>query len=535
MSENNNSLSTQKLLVGIFSILLLIILIIVAAVEMKRTRKPELVVDISGENAKCVDCHLNKGVAVKAIDSWKQSMHAQQNISCVDCHTAKEGDFDAFYCPGSDFLTARHPTPKDCSECHEQQVKEFSESKHAHQFWLIKNGDRSVFENPISTRNGCEQCHNIGNIWPDQSIGECDACHAKHTFSKAVARQPETCGECHIGPDHPHIEMYLESKHGNIFRSQEKNLNLNYSTKNNEPIPIDVPVCTTCHMDGNESQPMTHNVSARLGWESQAAWSFRTVWMDKKLGNWEMKRSRMESICKSCHAPDFIETYFLTADLVNLQYNEIRRVFVDWNKKLNKEGLTHTLIGKDGKPYSDPTLVGWDEVPEDKLYHAWHHEGRRFRMGAEMMAADYTQWHGIWEVQKDLVTMLTWAAENGDKEAKKWVESTDPIKFAPFALYDIPGNAWGINAKSNTFPYVYNTYPDYWERIKANVKAAYENNLLSEKQWLAWLKRYNNKEHYLGTKYKVDSTFKIYTDRDNLDTKAFKKQAVDFKLPEGPF
>ena len=535
MSENNNSLSTQKLLVGIFSILLLIILIIVAAVEMKQTRKPELVVDVSGVNKKCVDCHIQKGVAVKAIDSWKQSKHAQQNISCIDCHTAKKGDFDAFYCPESDFLVARHPTPNDCAECHEQQVREFSESKHAHQFWLIKNADRAVFENPISTRNGCEQCHNIGNLWPDGSVGECDACHAKHTFSKAVARQPETCGECHIGPDHPQIEMYLESKHGNIFRSQEKKLDLNYSSKDNKPIPIDVPVCTTCHMDGNETQPMTHNVSARLGWESQAAWSFRTVWLDEKLGNWEMKRSRMESVCKSCHAPDFIETYFLTADLVNLQYNEIRRVFVDWNKKLNKKGLTHTLIGKDGKPYSDATLVGWDEVPEYKMYYAWHHEGRRFRMGAEMMAADYTQWHGIWEIQDDLVTMLTWAAEHGDKEAKKWVESIDPIKFAPYALYDIPGNAWGINAKSNTLPYVYKTYPDYWERIKSNVKAAYDNNLLSEKQWLAWLKRFENKEHYLGTKYNVDSTFKIYTDRDDLDTKAFKKQAVEFKLPGNPF
>ena len=80
-------------------------------------------------------------------------------------------------------------------------------------------------------------------------------------------------------------------------------MDLNYSTKDFKPIPIEAPVCTTCHMDGNETQPMTHNVSARLAWESQAAWSYRTVWNKEELGSWEMKRSRMESICKSCHSP----------------------------------------------------------------------------------------------------------------------------------------------------------------------------------------------------------------------------------------
>ena len=32
------------------------------------------------------------------------------------------------------------------------------------------------------------------------------------------------------------------------------------------------------------------------------------------------------------------------------------------------------------------------------MVHLWHHEGRRARMGASMMAPDYTQWHGMFEV-----------------------------------------------------------------------------------------------------------------------------------------
>ncbi|HOI28934.1 MAG TPA: multiheme c-type cytochrome [Melioribacteraceae bacterium] len=532
MAEQDK-LKTQKLIVGVFSILLVIVLIIVAGVEMKQTQSTKLSAVISGDNNRCVDCHTNKGMAVKAIDAWKESVHAQQNIGCLDCHKANKEDFDAFYCPESDLLVAKHPTPKDCAECHEQQVNEFADSKHAHQFWLIKNTDRSIFETPIATRHGCEQCHQIGNVWPDQSVGECDACHPKHTFSKAVARQPETCGECHIGPDHPHIEIYLESKHGNIFRSKEKSLDLNYSTKDYQNIPLESPVCTTCHMDGNEKQPMTHNVSERLAWESQAAWSFRTVWNEEELGSWEMKRARMESICSSCHSPNFISTYLLTADLVNLQYNEMRRKFVYWTKKLTANGTIKTLKAN-GKEYSDPVLNGWDETPEILMYHAWHHEGRRFRHGAIMMGADYTQWHGVWELQHDLVELITWAAERGDQEAKQWVNSTHPTKFVPYPIFDIPGNAWGINVLSNTFPFLY-TYPDYWERIYSNVEEAHKNKLLSDTQWQFWQNRYNNKEHFLGTKYNADSVFKFYKDRDAIDTKAFNDQAVNLKLPGKSF
>jgi len=533
MAENN-SLQTQRLIVGVFSFLLLVVLIIVAAVEMKRTREDKPVIEISGINNRCVDCHTNKGIAVKSIDQWKEGIHAVQNIGCYDCHKANEGEFDAFYCPESDVLVARHPTPKDCAECHKQQVDEFAASKHAHQFWLIKNTDRSIFEFPLATRHGCEQCHQISNVWPDQSVGECDACHAKHTFSKAVARQPETCGECHIGPDHPHIEIYLESKHGNIFRANEKKWDMNYSTKDNKPIPIEAPTCATCHIDGNEAQPMTHNVSDRLAWETQSPWSFRTVWNKETSGNWEMKRSRMESICKSCHAPDFVNSYLLTADLNMLQYNEIRRMFVSWTKKLTANG-TISRLELNGRFYSDPVLSGWDEVPEVLMYNAWHHEGRRFRHGAIMMGADFTQWHGIWDLQKDMVDLFSWAAERGDPEAKAWVNSKNPAKFVPYALYDFPGNAFGINPLSNLQPFVYTNFPDYWDRIYANVKTAYEKKLLSENQWNLWLKRFNNRDHYLGYKYNADSVFNFYKSLDDIDTKAFTEQAVELKLPGKPF
>jgi hypothetical protein len=339
-----------------------------------------------------------------------------------------------------------------------------------------------------------------------------------------------------MGPDHPHIEIYIESKHGNIFKAQGNEWDMTYSTQEFGPIPIEAPVCVTCHMDGNETQPMTHNVSARLSWESQMTWSYRTVWSAQSIGSWETRRGRMEAICASCHAPDFYETYLLTADLVNLQYNEIRRAFVYWTKKLTANGMMHRLK-EDGVYYSDPVLNGWDEDPEQLAYNAWHHEGRRFRHGAEMMGADYTQWHGIWEVQEDLIEVIKWAAERGDQEAKVIAESISPSKFITYNLYDIPGSAWGISTHINTTPYVYKSFPDYWDRIYANVKMAHERNLLSNKQMDRWTERYENMDHYLGLKYTAenDSVWNHYKTWHENDLKNMNEQVIDYELPGKPF
>ena len=57
----------------------------------------------------------------------------------------------------------------------------------------------------------------IGRLNPDGSKGSCNACHSRHSFEANFARAPENCGKCHMGPDHPQIEIYNESKHGIAF------------------------------------------------------------------------------------------------------------------------------------------------------------------------------------------------------------------------------------------------------------------------------------------------------------------------------
>ena len=69
------------------------------------------------------------------------------------------------------------------------------------------------------TRPGHWPNTGIGRINPDGSEGSCAACHGRHEFSAAQARTPDTCGKCHMGPDHPQIEIYNESKHGIAYRA----------------------------------------------------------------------------------------------------------------------------------------------------------------------------------------------------------------------------------------------------------------------------------------------------------------------------
>ena len=66
----------------------------------------------------------------------------------------------------------------------------------------------------------------IGRINPDGSKGSCSACHTRHRFSKEQARRPDACGKCHLGPDHPQIEVYQESKHGILYQAFRDKMNM---------------------------------------------------------------------------------------------------------------------------------------------------------------------------------------------------------------------------------------------------------------------------------------------------------------------
>ena len=88
----------------------------------------------------------------------------------------------------------------------------------------------------------------IGRINLDGSRGSCSACHSRHDFSPRRARQPENCGKCHLGPDHPQKEIYEESKHGVAYRDLKDDMNLDAKTWVLGEDYSAAPTCATCHM-----------------------------------------------------------------------------------------------------------------------------------------------------------------------------------------------------------------------------------------------------------------------------------------------
>ena len=218
--------------------------------------------EMSTQSRACAECHKKESPAL--YEQWGASKHYRGNIGCYECHMAVTNEADAFDHYGQTISTI--VTPKDCGRCHEHEVGEFNASHHAkggrilgsldNTLAEIVEGNRGLktpmFTNGVSAAavNGCWQCHGsivkfkrdakgeilraekngkpvidpdtwpnsgVGRLNPDGTKGSCHACHSRHSFEAKLSRSPENCGKCHLGPDHPQIEIYNESKHGIAF------------------------------------------------------------------------------------------------------------------------------------------------------------------------------------------------------------------------------------------------------------------------------------------------------------------------------
>jgi hydroxylamine dehydrogenase len=93
----------------------------------------------------------------------------------------------------------------------------------------------------------------------------------------------------------------------------------------------------------------------------------------------------MKNICSSCHGDSWINDFYHGFDKAVEEYNEV--YFKPAKAKLD-ELYEKGLLDK---------TKFFDERLEVEYYELWHHEGRRARMGAMMMAPDYAWWHGFYE------------------------------------------------------------------------------------------------------------------------------------------
>lgn len=242
----------------------------------------------------------------------------------------------------------------------------------------------------------------IGRINPDLSNGSCTACHSRHKFQVRMAREPESCGKCHLGPDHPQYEVYNESKHGISFRANREKMNLDAHPWVVGRDYTVAPTCASCHLGATRTQASTHDVGKRISWTLRPAVSV-------KLEHAEERRSAMQEVCSGCHAKQQVENFYKQFDGVVTLYNEkfskpgleivnaLARIgaITPSPAQLNVPGVDEAVKMLSAKGFSPNPF---DDEVEWTWYLLWHHEGRRARHGASMMAPDYTQWHGLFEV-----------------------------------------------------------------------------------------------------------------------------------------
>ena len=382
---------------------------------------------------KCITCH--KEMTLGLYKQWLNSSHAAHNITCYDCHSAKKSETDAFLHEGAYITTL--VTPKHCAECHPGEADEVGESYHATAGLILESNDAylgHIAGGHPAVIAGCESCHGanlridpkspnklaieswpnsgIGRLNPDGSKGSCSACHTRHSFSKAQARQPETCGKCHLGPDHPQKEIYEESKHGIAYYTHIDAMNLNADRWVVGQDYFDAPTCATCHMSATMNSGLTHDVGGRI------SWTLRPV-VSGLLDNWQEKRENMQDVCSACHSKVFVEGH----------YNQFDGVVNLYNEKFAKPASEIMAILKKNKSLVNEAAFSNDV--EWIFWELWHHEGRRARHGASMMGPDFTWWHGIYDVAQHFYFKFipaVWELE--DQEANACIDrllTEDPM------------------------------------------------------------------------------------------------------------
>jgi len=472
------SLTTKRIIVACLSFFFLAALLLVAFQESKRLRVEEGEEPvITAANRGCVECHSKDSPAL--VMEWERSGHAQYGVGCVDCHGAEQTDLDAWQHEG--VWVSALVTPKDCAQCHAREYEEFSKSHHAKAGQILASLDNVLAEkvagmpsNNADAVNGCWQCHGTivkflrdkdGNIlktgkenkpvidpntWPnsgmgrmnpDGSQGSCHACHSRHAFEAKLSRSPENCGKCHMGPDHPQIEIYNESKHGIAFYANRDLMALDkqgdwvlgrdYSA---------APTCATCHISAymtpqGATVENSHDVGERISWTLRPAISTKlnlVIYEDgykedypdtrpaPKVGDeiertekvvenetlvskkvkakvaevvtWEERRKKMKGACLNCHNDTYVDNFYKQFDDLVTLYNE---KFAKPSTKMINDLIADGVLNKNA-PFEHQ--VQWT------YWELWHHEGRRARHGASMMGPDYTHWHGMYEVSKHYYT-----------------------------------------------------------------------------------------------------------------------------------
>lgn len=402
-------------------------------------------------------------------------------VGCAECHTLlpdKHGD--SFLHNGYNVHTV--VSPMDCQICHPQEQAQYelnlmsdahvNLSKNPTYELLIRsvNGmhwrsqDSIYIKEPDDPNNSqsCYYCHGtrvtvkefapsetqfgemtfpvllnwpnqgVGRINPDESRGSCSSCHARHSFSIQVAREPATCSECHKGPDVPAYKIYKVSKMGNLFTALHDDFDLNH-------VPwrigtdFTAPTCATCHVslvvdpDDNVLVRRSHRMNDRLSmrlfgliYAHPHPRSSSTYHIQNKQGLYlptelsgenvssalidEEEQNRrnleMKKVCTGCHSRQWTDNHFIILDEVVEYSNGMTLTATQLMQYAWKEGLAKGL---------NTSANPFDEALERKWIETWLFYANSTRLSAAMAGADYGVFdRGRWHLSRTVQEMHTW-------------------------------------------------------------------------------------------------------------------------------
>jgi hypothetical protein len=295
---------------------------------------------------------------------------------------------------------------------------------------------------------GCGGCHKMG-IKSDSEVAKlrsegsvfghasCDACHTRHTFSKAEASQPQACQTCHMGFDHPQWEMYSSSKHG-----------VRYLLKQNGTLPENTPAptCQTCHMpEGNhEVRAPWGFLAVRLPLPEDPQWQADQVTILQALGvldpagqptgrldvvkaadvarldqaSFDKERNKLLGICGQCHSDNFAKGEIAKGDSMIKQADHLLAEAIRIIAGLYKDGI----IAKPASyAYNFPDLLTFHEAPtviEQRLFEMHLSHRMRAFQGTFHANPDYSLWYGWSEMVRDLAEIKEMAADLREKAHK---------------------------------------------------------------------------------------------------------------------
>ncbi len=322
----------------------------------------------------CMECH--QRVTPGLFQSWVESKHAKNGVHCMTCHidhqAATEQKAMVF--------------PEKCAECHRKQVEEFKESRHS-VGWERMRSHGEYLGIPQEIRAAyCERCHIVQK--------RCNSCHTSHRFSLAESRDPEACGSCHLGPDHPHKEMYETSLHGIIYKLTQN--------------PERAPRCVTCHMPGG-----THNSSFGIARGPVGTGSTVVDLKETPISKdvEQKRREEMLGVCTQCHSRRFAKEQLENADQVKDEGLKLLEKGKEEILEVERGGILYPSVAErsphptEGKKLvlGDPQLyIGTSHI--ERLFFTMFkfHSIRVWKSGYHFSPA-YTHGHGWSEMQMDLI------------------------------------------------------------------------------------------------------------------------------------